>query len=300
MLNPSPSTTAEEFAASVAEQEPGALNRLGILLRQERLTLVGIIIFVIFVFIALLGSALAPYDPTAINFDVQSSPPTAAHPFGTDNVGRDILSRVLVAARLDISLALGAVFLAFCIGAGIGMVAGYMGGWLDEVAMRTMDVIQSFPAFVLALGVVAALGQGMLNILVVVAFINIPAYARLTRTQFMALRGRQYVEAARLAGNRRRRVILRHLFPNSLAPLFAIVSLNIGWAVLTTAGLSFLGVGVQPPAPEWGQMIASGMEDLVTGIWWTSLFPGLALFVFVLGCNLLGDGVQRLIDPQAW
>jgi len=253
-----------------------------------------------YLLVALLGPLLAPYDPAAINFEVQLSPPTWANPFGADNVGRDILSRLLVATRLDLALALGAVSGALVIGSLLGMVAGYAGGWVDEVLMRLMDVIQSFPAFILALGVVAAPGQGLLNILLVVALINIPAYARLMRTQMVTLLERPVVAAARLAGNSHPRIVLRHLLPNTLAPILAIASLNIGWAILTTAGLSFLGIGVQPPTPEWGQMIATGMTDLGTGVWWTSLFPGLALFLFVLGCNLVGDGVQRLIDPQAW
>jgi len=283
-----------------AKAETGNNRRHAQLLRQEKLTLVGVGIVAMYLLVALLGPLLAPYDPAAINFEVQLSPPTWANPFGADNVGRDILSRLLIATRLDLALALGAVSGALVIGSLLGMVAGYAGGWVDEVLMRLMDVIQSFPAFILALGVVAALGQGLLNILLVVALINIPAYARLMRTQMVALRERPFVAAARLAGNSHPRIVLRHLLPNTLAPILAIASLNIGWAILTTAGLSFLGIGVQPPTPEWGQMIATGMTDLGTGVWWTSLFPGLALFLFVLGCNLVGDGVQRLIDPQAW
>jgi len=269
-------------------------------LRQEKLALLGMVIMFLYLFAALFGPLIAPYDPNKIDFDAQLASPSAAHPFGGDNVGRDIFARVLVATRIDLGLALGAVALALCLGSLLGMLAGYTGGWLDEVLMRVMDVVQAFPAFILALGVVAALGQGLLNMLVVVALINVPAYARLMRTQFLALREREYASAARLAGNSHARIILRHLLPNSVAPVLAIASLNIGWAILTTAGLSFLGVGVQPPAAEWGQMIATGTQDLVTGVWWTSLFPGLALFVFVLGCNLLGDGLQRMIDPQAW
>jgi peptide/nickel transport system permease protein len=288
------SVAIEPFAPTAIGERPRWL-----LLRQEKLTLVGLLIVGSYLLVAFLGPWIAPYNPTAINFDVQLSPPTWANPFGADNVGRDILSRVVVATRLDLALALGAVSAALVIGSLLGMVAGYAGGWVDEGLMRLLDVIQSFPAFILALGVVAALGQGLLNILLVVALINIPAYARLMRTQMVALRERPFVAAARLAGNSHPRIVLRHLLPNTLAPLLAIASLNVGWAILTTAGLSFLGIGVQPPTPEWGQMIASGMTDLGTGVWWTSLFPGLALFVFVLGCNLLGDGVQRLLDPQA-
>ena len=288
------SVAIEPFAPTAIGERPRWL-----LLRQEKLTLVGLLIVGSYLLVAFLGPWIAPDDPTAINFDVQLSPPTWANPFGADNVGRDILSRVVVATRLDLALALGAVSAALVIGSLLGMVAGYAGGWVDEGLMRLLDVIQSFPAFILALGVVAALGQGLLNILLVVALINIPAYARLMRTQMVALRERPFVAAARLAGNSHPRIVLRHLLPNTLAPLLAIASLNVGWAILTTAGLSFLGIGVQPPTPEWGQMIASGMTDLGTGVWWTSLFPGAALFVFVLGCNLLGDGVQRLLDPQA-
>ena len=298
MLNQS--VVEHVVAPELAGAEPVGWRRFGRVLRQEKLTLVGVVIVLAYLGLALLGPAIAPYDPNQIDFSVQLAPPSLAHPFGTDNVGRDVLSRVMVATRLDIGLALGAVGLAFMIGAMLGMLAGYGGGWLDEVTMRTMDVIQSFPAFILALGVVAALGQGLFNILVVVAFINIPPYARLMRTQFLSLRERQYTEAARLAGNSPVRIVFRHLLPNALAPALAIASLNFGWAILTTAGLSFLGIGVKPPAAEWGQMIASGSQDLVIGAWWTSVFPGLALFVFVLGCNLLGDGIQRLIDPQAW
>jgi peptide/nickel transport system permease protein len=288
------SVAIEPFAPTAIGERPRWL-----LLRQEKLTLVGLLIVGSYLLVAFLGPWIAPYNPTAINFDVQLSPPTWANPFGADNVGRDILSRVVVATRLDLALALGAVSAALVIGSLLGMVAGYAGGWVDEGLMRLLDVIQSFPAFILALGVVAALGQGLLNILLVVALINIPAYARLMRTQMVALRERPFVAAARLAGNSHPRIVLRHLLPNTLAPLLAIASLNVGWAILTTAGLSFLGIGVQPPTPEWGQMIASGMTDLGTGVWWTSLFPGAALFVFVLGCKLLGDGVQRLLDPQA-
>ncbi|MBI1294332.1 ABC transporter permease subunit [bacterium] len=275
-------------------------RRLRLVLWQEKLTLLGALILAIYLILALIAPWIAPVDPNAINLNVMLSPPTPAHPFGTDSVGRDIFSRTLVAARIDIGLALGAVILSITLGTLLGMAAGYAGGWLDEVIMRSMDILQSFPAFILALGVVAALGQGLFNILVVVAFINIPSYARLIRTEFLSNRERQYADAARMVGNSHTRIVFRHLLPNSVTPLLAIASLNFGWAILTTAGLSFLGIGVRPPTAEWGQMIATGSEELVRGIWWTSFFPGMALFVFVLGCNLLGDGVQKLLDPRSW
>ena len=275
-------------------------RRMRLVLWQEKLTLLGALIVAVYLILALIAPWIAPVDPNAINLDVMLSPPTAAHPFGTDSVGRDIFSRTLVATRIDIGLALGAVILSITLGTLLGMAAGYAGGWLDEVIMRSMDILQSFPAFILALGVVAALGQGLFNILVVVAFINIPSYARLIRTEFLSNRERQYADAARMVGNSHTRIVFRHLLPNSVTPLLAIASLNFGWAILTTAGLSFLGIGVRPPTAEWGQMIATGSEELVRGIWWTSFFPGMALFVFVLGCNLFGDGVQKLLDPRSW
>jgi peptide/nickel transport system permease protein len=297
-INAAP-TAAPPTPSSAALHVTG-WRRLGLLLWQEKLTLVGLLIVSIYLIIAITGPYIAPYDPTALDMSVMLSPPSPVHRFGTDNVGRDIFSRTLVATRIDIGLALGAVAVAIATGGTLGMVAGYAGGWVDETIMRCMDVLQSFPAFILALGVVAALGQGLLNIVVVVALINVPPYARLIRTEFLAARERQYAEAARLAGNSHLRIIFGHLLPNSITPVLAIASLNIGWAILTTAGLSFLGIGVRPPAPEWGQMIATGSEELITGVWWTSFYPGLALFFFVLGCNLVGDGIQRLLDPRAW
>ncbi|MEZ4832209.1 MAG: ABC transporter permease [Caldilineaceae bacterium] len=291
---------AHELAStSIEAVDATGWRRVRLVLGQEKLTLLGAMIVTIYLLLALLAPWITPIDPNAIDLDVMLSPPTPAHPFGTDNVGRDIFSRTLMATRIDIGLALGAVLLAVTLGTLWGMAAA-TAGWLDEVIMRTMDIVQSFPAFILALGVVAALGQGLFNILAVVAFINIPSYARLIRTEFLSNRERQYADAARMVGNSHTRIVFRHLLPNSVTPLLAIASLNFGWAILTTAGLSFLGIGVRPPTAEWGQMIASGSEELVRGIWWTSFFPGMALFVFVLGCNLLGDGVQKLLDPRSW
>jgi peptide/nickel transport system permease protein len=299
-MNPSTPLVEKHSSLPQAAIQVTGWRRLGLLLWQEKLTLVGLVVVLLYILLAAIGPFVAPYDPTALDMSVMLAPPSATHPFGTDNVGRDVLSRTLVATRVDLGLALGAVAIAIAVGGLLGMVAGYAGGWVDEVIMRGMDVLQSFPAFILALGVVAALGQGLLNIVAVVALINVPPYARLIRTEFLTARERQYAEAARMVGNSPLRIIFGHLLPNSITPVLAIASLNIGWAILTTAGLSFLGIGVRPPAAEWGQMIATGSEELVSGIWWTSFFPGLALFIFVLGCNLVGDGVQRLLDPRAW
>ncbi|MEZ4635369.1 MAG: ABC transporter permease [Caldilineaceae bacterium] len=291
---------AHELAStSIEAVDATGWRRVRLVLGQEKLTLLGADRDDLPAAGAA-GPWITPIDPNAIDLDVMLSPPTPAHPFGTDNVGRDIFSRTLMATRIDIGLALGAVLLAVTLGTLWGMAAATRQAGSTKVIMRTMDIVQSFPAFILALGVVAALGQGLFNILAVVAFINIPSYARLIRTEFLSNRERQYADAARMVGNSHTRIVFRHLLPNSVTPLLAIASLNFGWAILTTAGLSFLGIGVRPPTAEWGQMIASGSEELVRGIWWTSFFPGMALFVFVLGCNLLGDGVQKLLDPRSW
>lgn len=297
MYDPDVLPDASHFEAMA--QEPAEWSRISAVLRRDKLTLVGVVILSVFVLAAAFGPLFTPHPPNSLDFAAQLVPPSASHLFGTDNVGRDIFSRVLVATRIDLLLALGAVATALAIGSLVGMVAGYTGGWPDEVLMRTMDVIQSFPAFVLALGVVAVLGQGVGNILAAIAFINIPSYARLMRTQFLSARERQYAEAARVVGDSHLRIIWRHLLPNCMAPVLVIASLNVGWAILTTAGLSFLGIGVRPPTAEWGQMIASGTEDLATGVWWTSMFPGLALFIVVLGANLLGDGLRDILDPRS-
>lgn len=258
---------------------------------------VGLALLGLFLVLAVIGPYVAPYDPTLVELGQQLQPPCLRHPFGTDSVGRDVFSRVLAAARIDVAMALGSVMVALCLGVLAGMVSGYVGGWVDEVLMRVMDVVQSFPAFILALSIVAVFGQSLLNIMIVIALIYVPPYARLMRTQVLSARERQYVQAARVVGNSHARILLAHVLPNTVMPVLVIATLNLGWAILTTAGLSFLGAGVEPPHSEWGEMVASGTQDLVSGFWWTSVFPGLMLFLFILACNLVGEALQRRLDP---
>ena len=241
-----------------------------------------------------LGAVLAPllsgWGPEEIDFAAFLAPPSAAHPLGTDGNGMDLWSRVLFAARIDLGVSIAAVAIAVVSGSLVGGFVGYAGGWVDEIAMRLADVVQAFPAFVLALTVSAMFGSGLFNLTVAIGLIFAPAYVRIMRSEIRTLRVRGYVEAAECAGNTRASILFRHLFPNALTPVLVIAPLNCGWAMLTLAGLSFLGLGVPIPQAEWGAMISAGAADVVGGRWWTSIFPGIALFVSVFGFNLIGEG----------
>ena len=248
--------------------------------------------------VALLAPWIVPYDPLASNAAAALSPPSAAHWAGTDQIGRDVLSRLIAAARLDLFIAAAAVSLSFAAGAVIGAFCGYAGGLLDRIVGRCVDVLMAFPLFILAMALVAALGAGAGNIIYATAIINLPFYIRFARAEVNARRGAGWVEAARLAGASHRRVVLSVLLPSILPVMMVQVSLNLGWAILNAAGLSFLGLGVQPPTPEWGIMVAEGARYISSGKWWLVVFPGLALMGAVLCFNLLGDGLRDLLDPR--
>jgi peptide/nickel transport system permease protein len=226
------------------------------------------------------------------------SPPSGLHLFGTDALGRDILSRVVVAARLDLGMAISAVVLSFALGLGLGAIAGYFGGWADRIIGRLMDTIMAFPLFVLAMGIVAALGNSVLNIILATMIINLPFYCRFARGEVNVRREMGYVEAARMGGNRALPVLVNHIIPNILPAMMVQASLNMGWAILNAAGLSFIGLGVRPPTPEWGIMVSEGASFIISGEWWTFVFPGAALVLAVFCFNLLGDGLRDLLDPR--
>ena len=255
------------------------------------------LLFFLIVLLAIFGPVIVPYDPLATNAANALQPPSRAHPFGTDQLGRDILSRVIVATRLDLGIALSAVAISFVIGSMMGCAAGYWGGWTDRIVGRVTDTIMAFPLFVLAMGVVAALGNSVENIIYATAIINLPFYARVARAETSIRRHAGYVQAARLAGCSDLRILGTHIFPNILPPMMVQISLNMGWAILNAAGLSFIGLGVRPPDAEWGIMVAEGATYIVSGEWWMALFPGLALMLAVFCFNLLGDGLRDLVDP---
>jgi len=265
---------------------------------ENPVTAVALCMVSVLVFVAAFGPALAPYDPIVTDTAHALQPPGAKHWFGTDNLGRDVYSRVLAAARLDLGIAVAAVFLSLAIGSVLGTLSGYFGGWLDRIVGRIMDTIMAFPLFVLAMGIVAALGNTVENVVYATALINLPFYTRVARAEAAVRRNAGYVEAARLAGNSEARLVAVHIFPMILPPLMVQISLNLGWAILNAAGLSFIGLGVRPPTPEWGIMVAEGASFIISGQWWLALLPGVVLMFAVLAFNLLGDGMRDLVDPR--
>jgi peptide/nickel transport system permease protein len=267
-------------------------------LSENPVTLVAAALFAMFVLMALFGPLLVPYDPLASNASNGLQPPSAQHWFGTDALGRDIFSRVVVATRLDLGIAFSAVFLSFAIGMPLGLAAGFFGGWWERIVTRLADTVMAFPLFVLAMGIVAALGNTVGNIVLATAIINLPFYIRVARAEANVRRNAGWVEAARLSGNSDARILAVHLFPNALPPAMVQVSLNMGWAILNAAGLSFIGMGVRPPEPEWGILVAEGAAFIVSGEWWVSFFPGAMLMLAVFTFNLLGDALRDLFDPR--
>lgn len=255
-------------------------------------------LFALIVLLAIIGPSIAPFDPLASDTNYALQPPSLAHWFGTDQLGRDVLSRIIVATRLDLSISVAAVALSFALGSAIGAYAGFFGGWSDRVVGRLADTIMAFPLFVLAMGIVAALGNTVENIVYATAIINLPFYARVARAEVNVRRDAAFVEAARICGNGDMRILAAHVFPNILPPMMVQISLNMGWAILNAAGLSFIGLGVRPPTAEWGIMVAEGATFIVSGEWWLALFPGAALMLAVFCFNLLGDGLRDLIDPR--
>ena len=255
-------------------------------------------LFLFFVLVAITGSLCLPYDPLASNTAIALQPPNAQHWFGTDHLGRDVFSRVVIATRLDLFIALAAVSLSSVVGTFLGALAGYYGGWYDKIIGRMADTILAFPLFVLAMGIVAALGNSLINVIYATAIINIPFYIRVARAEVAIQRKSQYVQAALLSGNSHFRTMLWHVLPNCLPALMVQLSLNMGWAILNAAGLSFIGLGVRPPQAEWGIMVAEGVNFIISGEWWLALFPGFTLMLAVFCFNLLGDALRDLVDPQ--
>lgn len=261
-------------------------------------TLSGLLLLTLLVAAALLGPVLAPHDPLATDVPARLQPPSAAHWFGTDALGRDVFSRVLVATRLDLALALAAVVVSLVAGSLLGAVCGYRGGWLDRAVGRGVDALMAFPLFVVAMALVAAWGHGVASIVWATALINLPFYIRIARSEVGVRRQAGYVVAARLAGARAPTLLLRVLLPHVLPVLAVQASVNLGWALLNGAGLSFLGLGVRPPTPEWGVLVNEGAPYMITGQWWLVLFPGLALFLAVACFTLLGDALRDALDPR--
>jgi peptide/nickel transport system permease protein len=268
------------------------------ILGENPVTAFAFALLVFLLLAAVFGPWLVPYDPLASSTGVALKPPSAAHWFGTDQLGRDIFSRVIVATRLDVFIAVASVVLVFLMGGLAGVAAGYFGGWTDRIVGRIADTIMAFPLFVLAMGIVAALGNTVQNIIIATAIVNFPLYARVARAEANVRREAGFVQAARLSGNSEFRILLGHILPNIMPIMIVQMSLTMGYAILNAAGLSFIGLGVRPPTAEWGIMVAEGAAFMVSGEWWIALFPGLALMIAVFCFNLLGDGLRDIVDPQ--
>lgn len=267
-------------------------------LRHNLTSMIGLALLAVIILAALLAPLIAPYDPYELDLARATLPPSTSHWFGTDQFGHDIFSRVLYGARLDLLIALASVAVSAIIGSVIGGVSGYVGRFVDEATMRLMDMLQAFPRFIFAMGIAFALGPGLLTVIVATAALNIPGYARLMRNLILSLKQTQYAMSAVAIGNSGPRVLFRHLFPNAFTPILVTSTLQSGWAILEAAGLSFIGLGVAVPTAEWGVMIAMGLQEFLQGHWWVYTFPGLAIGVTVLAFNLIGDGLQDLLDPR--
>lgn len=278
---------AEGAGDFVAPEIAGEVRQLP-LWRRKPLLVVGAVILGVYIVVAVIGPLFVsdPRVTDPVNF---YSPPSFDHWFGTDKFGRDVFARAVHAARLDITIGIVIAVLAMTIGSAIGVVSGYFGGWVDEVVMRLTDVVLAFPGFVLALVLVAAIGNSIPNVVIAVTVAYIPYFIRLTRAQVLAERELEYVDGARLAGNSPVRIAFRHVLPNSIGPSLVQAALVAGWAILTVAGLAFLGVGIRPPTAEWGVMVAEGAPDIITGVWWTALFPGGMIVAAAMAFQFIGD-----------
>ena len=273
-------------------------NRIRGVSRLSPTATAGVLIILFFGVLAMFSGGFMTHDPISSYPDRILEAPSAEHWFGTDGNGMDVFSRVIYGAKFGFGIAIPAVIISVLIGVPVGLIAGYRGGLLDEVLMRFFDGLRVFPSIILALAVVAATGQSLINVVLVLGFLDSPVFARVVRSEVLALRSSIFVESAIAAGNPTWRILFVHLLPNSIQGAMAQTAVRAAWAVRISATLAFLGVGIQAPTPEWGAMIRQGAEFMITGQWWVGIFPGVALIFLVFGLNLFGDGIQDVLDPR--
>lgn len=280
-----------------ARNSAGLWRDAGRRLRQDHAAMAGLLIIVLLVLVAIFASSLAPYDPNDQSFRIKNKPPSSEHWLGTDEFGRDVFSRVLVGTRVALFVGIVPVVIAVALGVTLGLIAGYYGKWIDQVVMRVVDIMLAFPWLLLAIGIMAVLGPGINNVAIAVAIVYIPAFARIVRGSVLSIKEKEYVEAARAMGQPDHRIIARHVLANAWAPIIVLATLSIGQAIIYAAGLSFIGLGTQPPNADWGVMLSSGREYLRDAPW-LGFFPGLAILITVLAFNLFGDGLRDALDPR--
>ena len=266
-------------------------------LRRNKMAIVGLIILIILVFAGTFAHVIAPYDYAAQDLQNAFQHPNAQHLFGTDEFGRDIFSRIIYGARMSLLVGFVSVGIAVIVGGALGAVAGYYGKRIDNIIMRLMDILLAVPQTLLAIAIVAALGTGLVNLMIAVGISSVPTYARIVRASVLTIREEEYIEAARASGTSNTKIIMKHILPNCVAPVIVQVTLGIASAILTAAGMSFIGLGIQPPEAEWGNMLSSG-RDYIRGYSYMTMFPGLAIVITVLSLNLLGDGLRDALDPK--
>jgi peptide/nickel transport system permease protein len=303
------STTAgQEFGAATTEAYlPGLLDQArpstglwhdaGRRLMRDRAAMAGLVVIALLVIIAALAPAIVPYPPNDQSFRIKLEPPSGEHWLGTDEFGRDVLSRVLVGTRVALLVGIVPVVIALVLGVTLGLLAGYYGGTIDQIVMRLIDILLAFPWLLLAIGIVAVLGPGINNVIIAVAIVYIPAFARIVRGSVLSIKEKEFVEAARAMGQPDSRIIAKHVLANAWAPIIVLSTLSIGQAIIYAAGLSFIGLGTQPPDADWGVMLTSGREYLRDAPW-LGFFPGLAILITVLAFNLFGDGLRDALDPR--
>lgn len=280
-----------------AHPSRGLLQDAFIRFRKHRIGMIGAFIIGILIILAIFGPTLAPHDPNEMRFTAAFLPPTLEHPLGTDDFGRDTLSRIMHGARISLLVGVISVGIAVTVGTTLGMLAGYGNRYVDEAIMRTMDVLFAFPTILLALAIMAVLGKGVVNAMIALGIVYIPIFARIARSSVLSVKNSEFVEAARALGARDNRILSRHIFPNILAPLIVETSLSLSFAILAEASLSFFGLGTQPPDPSWGRMLSEG-RDFFRQSAWMGIFPGLAIMLSVMGFNFLGDGLRDVLDPR--
>lgn len=276
----------------------GRLGELRFLARRYILGTAGLIIMIMFVLAAIFADVLAPYDPLAVNAAQALARPSAIHWLGADSFGRDVLSRIIHGARISLAVGIGSTFLGSSLGVMIGLTSGYLSGWVDLCFQRLVDILQALPLLVLALVMAAALGPSLQNTVLAIAIPLVPTVARVIRANTLTLREQPFVEAAKAAGMGEMRIALRHVLPNTLAPLIVLATAQFGSAILTEASLSFLGLGIPEPHPSWGRMLSESAAEYVRTAPWLVIFPGLAISLIVFGTNLLGDAIRDLLDPR--
>jgi peptide/nickel transport system permease protein len=287
----------EETVSEVSYPTRSPMKMMTNRFKKNKRAMVGLWMVSLFIVVAIFAPLIAPYDPIEQNMQIMLEKPSIKHPFGTDEFGRDLLSRIIYGAQISLAIGTIGVLIAVVFGVALGTIAGYFGGWIDHVIMRIMDIFMAFPSFLLALAIVSVLGPGMVNVMIAIGIFSIPNFSRIARSSVISIKNKEFIEATRAMGGTDTRIIIKHLIPNSISPIIVLSTMRIATAIITAAGLSFLGMGAQPPTPEWGAMLSTGREYLRVAPH-VSTIPGLAIMFLVLGFNMLGDGLRDALDPK--